>query len=112
MKGLKVVVDDHCYCVALLQGNCSFLLSYKDGGFSEVSIGGASLGVYEWYHSRELVPGEHFSVEFTDIEQVSPYDVVWTEDEMLENSIRNYETLKSELLAEGLITQADLENED
>lgn len=104
MKCLRIRVNDLQFDIAMPQGSCGVIANLNYWG-NEISIDGAADKCFRWYKG-ELEPGDHVTVEFTEIESpMQPEEVIFSKEEQIKETKRFYDSLRKELLEKGLINE-------
>ena len=111
MKGFRLYINDECISGAIESGITSILITNKVGS-SDVhfcSLDNTGMHAYTWYAS-DLKIGDAMTICFEDLVQVSnpkeTRDYYYrSQEEIQADEIKEYERLKAELIAEGLISE-------
>lgn len=106
MKGLRIKLNDRQFDIAMPQGSFGVVANLNHWG-NEISINGVTDKCFRW-HKGELIPGDHVTVEFTDIESpMQPEEVVFSKEEQIKDTKHLYDKLRQELLEKGLINEEE-----
>ena len=105
MKGLSIKVHGKLFEIAMPGGSCGVIMS-QCRGKANISVLGTTIEFYEWYRS-DLSVGDCISIEFADISSPMIPDLVPDEpdEKYIESLLKEYEMLKKDMLAEGLINE-------
>ena len=104
MKGFRITVHGRQFDIAMPQGSFGIVANLNQWR-NEININGATYKCFRWYKG-ELKPGDHVTVEFTDIESpMQPEEVVFSKEEQINDTRRLYDSLRKELLKKGLISE-------
>lgn len=103
MKGLRIKVHVKQFEIAMPGGSCGVVMS-QCRGKANISVLGTTTEFYEWYRS-DLSVGDCISIEFAEISSPMIPDPVPDEpdEKYIESLLKEYEMLKKDLSAEGLI---------
>ena len=104
MKGLRIKVNDRQFDIAMPHGSFGLVANLNQWG-NDLNIDGASDRCFRWYKSK-LMPGDHITVEFTDIESpMRPVEVIFSKETSIKNAKSTYDKLRKELLEKGIINE-------
>lgn len=103
MKGLSIKINDAIYNIGLKNGIVDFMITNKEGEYHIHAAGMDENALsYTWY-SGELLPGDVFEIEQTDLKEDEVTQHLKTSGPGVsdEDLLHEYHKLRTELLAAG-----------